>query len=479
MKFQYALVGTTIFFLLANSLSAQDEKPKPDANRQDGEATLKRLESVENWDVLFNGKNLDGWQGDTEKYIVEEGLLICQKGAKILETKKQYSDFALQFRFKLTESGNNGLGIRVPSGGNAAYAGMELQILDDKGQRYQLDTKDGKKVSWLKPWQVHGSIYGVFPAKTGYLKPVGEWNDQTVICIEDHIKVVLNGAVIIDAYLDKLTPVDGRSHPGLASRTGHIQFCGHNDHVEFRDIHIADFTPSGPILKNNPDNTPPEGFTALFNGNDLDGWKGLAHKNANDRRALKGKALSDAQAAADEVMRKHWSVVDGVLTYDGGGQSLCTSKDYGDFELYVDWKIPPGADSGIYLRGTPQIQIWDPWDARTKDGLLPENSDAWVTAYRTGRNLGSGGLWNNRRASNRPLTNADKKPGQWNTFLIRMVGEQVSIWLNGKMVTDRTILENYWDKSRVTPLPRADQIELQHHGSELFFKNLYIRELPY
>ena len=102
-----------------------------------------------------------------------------------------------------------------------------------------------------------------------------------------------------------------------------------------------------------------------------------------------------------------------------------------------------------------------------------------MKSYRNGRNLGSGGLWNNRRASNRPLTLADKKPGEWNTFFIRMVGDKVSIWLNGKLIVDRTELENYWDKERVAPLPRADQIELQHHGSELFFKNLYIRELPY
>ena len=477
MKFASAFLAA--FSILALPLTAQDKKPKRDVNKLKGAATLERLGSVDSWQTLFNGRDLTGWQGDTEKYVVEDGVLVCQKGAKVLETEKQYSDFVFQFQFKLTESGNNGLGIRVPSGQNAAYAGMELQILDHGGQRYVSETKDGKKLSWLKPWQVHGSIYGVFPAKTGYLKPVGEWNEQTVICIEDHVKVVLNGAVILDAYLDKLTPVDGRPHSGLKSRKGHIQFCGHSDHVEFKDIRLADFAPSTPLLKDNPDNTAPKGFSTLFNGKDLEGWKGLAHTNANERRALKGKALTEAQSAADGVMKEHWSVVDGVLTYDGKGQSLCTDKDYGDFEFYVDYKIPPGADSGIYLRGTPQIQIWDPWDARTKDGSTPSTPEDWVTAYRTGRNLGSGGLWNNRQASNRPLANADKKPGEWNTLLIRMVGDRVSIWLNGKLVVDRTVLENYWDKTRTTPLPRADQIELQHHGSELFFKNLYIRELPY
>jgi hypothetical protein len=231
-------------------------------------------------------------------------------------------------------------------------------------------------------------------------------------------------------------------------------------------------------LKANADNQPPQGFQALFNGNDLTGWKGLAHKNANQRRAMSGDERAQAQQAADEVMREHWSVVDGVLTYDGKGQSLCTAKDYGDFEMYVDWKIPPGADSGIYLRGTPQVQIWDPWDPRSKAGL-PETAEQWVAAYANGRNLGSGGLWNNRRWRNSPLTLADKKPGEWNSFLIRMVGDKVTIWLNGKLIVDRVALENYWDKSGREPLVRADQIELQHHGSELFFKNLFIRELPY
>ena len=178
-------------------------------------------------------------------------------------------------------------------------------------------------------------------------------------------------------------------------------------------------------------------------------------------------------------MQDHWRVVEGILTYDGEGQSLCTDRDYGDFEMYVDWKIPPGADSGIYLRGTPQIQIWDPWDPRTEGDRLPASAEAWVASYKNGRNLGSGGLWNNRRWRNSPLVLADRKPGQWNTFLIRMVGDKVTIWLNDKLIVDRVKLENYWDKRRQSPLPRADQIELQHHGSELFFKNLYLKELPY
>ena len=474
--FLFLLASTSLLFFTM----APAQQKKPDQNLIDGKASLQRIEAVAKWVSLFNGKDLNEWQGDLENHVIEDGILVCKKGAKVLETKKEYSDFVFRFEFKLEESGNNGIGIRVPQAGKPAYGGMEIQILDHNGSKYMMETTNGKKISRLKPWQVHGSIYGVMPAKTGYLKPVGEWNEETIICIEDHIKVILNGAVIVDAYLDDLTPVDGRPHPGLRNRSGHISLAGHNDRVEFRNLAIADFSPSPTKPASTSDNTPPPGFVSLFNGKNLEGWKGLAAKNANDRRALEGDDLKKAQAAADEIMNAHWSVVEGVLTYDGKGQSLCTARDYGDFEFYMDWKIPPGADSGVYLRGTPQVQIWDPWDPRTKDKSIPATSEAWVTAYRNGRNLGSGGLWNNRRHSNRPLVNADKRAGEWNTFLIRMVGDKVTIWLNDKLIVDRTVLENFWDKNgRIAPLPRADQIELQHHGSELFFKNLYIRELPY
>jgi hypothetical protein len=461
----------------------QPPADQSDVHRLAGSRALEIIDRDAEWQPLFNGRDLSGWSGDTEGYVAEDGKLICRKGAKNLQTEAAFSDFAFQFEFKLQESGNNGIGIRVPDGGHPAGAGMEIQILDHNGDRYQLQATRAngsqQQISWLKPWQYHGSIYGIVPARTGYLKPVGEWNTETIIAIDDHVMVILNGAVIVDAFLDSTTPADGKSHPGSRRRSGHIVLAGHSDHVEFRNLKVADYTIAPPQHEVTSDNTPPENFTALFNGKDLQGWKGLAHKNANTRRGLQPQELATAQAAADDRMRAHWSVVDGVLTYDGKGDSLCTATDYGDFELYCDWKIPPGADSGIYLRGTPQVQIWDPWDPRTKDDSMPASPQEWVAQYGNGRNLGSGGLWNNKRWRNVPTALADKRPGEWNRFFIRMVGDKVSIWLNGKQIVDRVLLENYWDKTGMLPIPRADQIELQHHGSELYFKNIYIRELPY
>jgi len=486
------LFASLIFVTGTFPLCAQEDpsEKKLDANMRAAQRTAGILAATADWKPLLKGETLEGWTGDTQGYVVEDGVLICKKGGKNLMTEKQYSDFAFQFEFKLQESGNNGIGIRVPAGGHPASSGMEIQILDHNGARYtaMADMPGGgqRKLSWLKPWQYHGSIYGITPAKTGYLKPVGEWNQETIIAIEDHIMVILNGAVIVDAFLDDTVPVDGGKHPGMRNRSGHLVLAGHSDRVEFRELQIADYSVPSPQPAAGDDNVPPVGFVALFNGKDLNGWKGLAHKNANERRKLQGTAARDAQQQADVVMREHWTVVDGVLTYDGNGQSLCTARDYGDFEMYVDWKIPPGADSGIYLRGTPQIQIWDPWDLRLKNEPPAKASDAvsmspeeWVTSYRNGRNLGSGGLWNNKRWRNAPTVLADKRPGQWNRFLIRMVGDKVTIWLNGKRIVDRVVLENYWDKTGTLPLIRADQIELQHHGSALYFKNLYIRDLPY
>ena len=183
---------------------------------------------------LFDGKTLDGWMGATKGYVPEGGNLVClKKGGGNLLTEKEYSDFIFRFEFKLTPGANNGLAIRAPLKGNAAFVGMELQILDDTAERYKN----------LQPYQFHGSIYGVVPAKRGFLKPVGEWNSQEVICKGRQVTVILNGTTIVDADLDKdgkEPTMDHRPHPGLKNEKGHIGFLGHGTRIEFRNIRIKD-----------------------------------------------------------------------------------------------------------------------------------------------------------------------------------------------------------------------------------------------
>jgi hypothetical protein len=212
------------------------------------------------------------------------------------------------------------------------------------------------------------------------------------------------------------------------------------------------------------DNKPPKRYRALFNGKDLTNWQGLIELPKRAELLKKGgdKALAEAQKKANEMYLPHWTVKDGILHYDGKGQSLQTARDYANFELYVDWKIKKGGDSGIYLRGNPQVQIWD--------------SDNLPESLKKDRGTGSGGLWNNQKHPNQPLVKADKPVGQWNNFHIIMRGDRVTIFLNGKKVVDNTPLENFWERGK--PLPGTGPIELQHHGDELWFKNIYIRELP-
>ena len=198
----------------------------------------KTSQSEDGFVSLFDGKSLEGWKGDTKGYVAQDGELMSQPGTGgNLLTTKEYSDFVLRFEFRLTPGANNGLGIRLPAEGHPSYAGMELQILDDGHEKY----KD------LQPWQAHGSVYGIVPAKRGHLKPVGEWNEQEVIVKGRDIKVILNGETIVDANLDKATTpqtIDGKDHPGAKRSSGFIGFLGHGDEVHFRNIRIKDLSGS-------------------------------------------------------------------------------------------------------------------------------------------------------------------------------------------------------------------------------------------
>jgi hypothetical protein len=177
---------------------------------------------------------LTGWTGNTQGYVPQvDGSLACEpkKGHGNLMTEKEYANFILRFDFKLTPGANNGLGIRAPAKGDVAYQGMELQILDDGAEMYKN----------IQPWQRHGSIYGVVPAKAGHLKPVGEWNHEEVIADGRHIVVKLNGTVIVDSNLDDVKDAEVlKQHPGLANTKGHIGFLGHGCQLSFRNIRIKE-----------------------------------------------------------------------------------------------------------------------------------------------------------------------------------------------------------------------------------------------
>jgi HEAT repeat protein len=198
------------------------------------------------------------------------------------------------------------------------------------------------------------------------------------------------------------------------------------------------------------------GFVSVFNGNDLTGWKGLV-ENPIARSKMSEKELAKKQAKADKEMVQFWSVKDGVLWFNGKGHNLCTEKKYGDFEMLVDWRISRHGDSGLYLRGTPQVQVWD------------------TSRVEVGAQVGSGGLYNNKKNRSTPLVVADNPIDEWNNFHVIMIGERVTVYLNGLLVVDDVVLENYWDRSQ--PIFAVEQIELQAHGNELGFRDIYIKEI--
>ncbi len=216
------------------------------------------------------------------------------------------------------------------------------------------------------------------------------------------------------------------------------------------------------------DNTPPEGFLALFNGKNLDGWWGLKTESPRDYMALPPEQLAEKKAASLEDIRQHWRAEGGELINDGKGLYLTTDKFYGDFELLISYKMIPSADSGIYLRGMPQVSIWDATDEKK---------------FKHGADKGSGGLWNNPAGTpgKDPLVFADNPIGQWDSVRVVMTGERVSVWLNGKLVVDHARIYNYFNKKKPEaewlPVPKTGPIQLQTHGGEMRWRDLFIREI--
>lgn len=210
----------------------------------------------------------------------------------------------------------------------------------------------------------------------------------------------------------------------------------------------------------------PDGFTPIFNGKDLTGWWAMPHY---DPRKLAEEKEKDPEAAQKKLndwladAHKHWSVENGELVNDGHGAYLVTNNEYTDYELLIDYKTVARADSGIYLKLTPQVQIWD----YTDEGK-----------FKIGSDKGSGGLWNNSAGApgKDPAVLADKPFGEWNSFRIRQIGARTTVWLNEKLVVENATMENYWD--RKSPLFAKGPIALQTHGGEIRWRNIYIREIP-
>ena len=209
-------------------------------------------------------------------------------------------------------------------------------------------------------------------------------------------------------------------------------------------------------------NIPPKGFKALFNGKDLKGWFGHGTK---DPRTLWKMSPDELKAHHEKTLKDintHWSVQNGELVNDGKGLYLTTKKNYKDFELLLEYKTVPKADSGIYLRGVPQVQIWDPTEE---------------AKWKIGADKGSGGLWNNSKGApgKDPSKRMDRPFGEWNQFRIIMIGEKVTVHLNGEKVVDNVVMENYFD--RKIPIFEKGPIQLQTHGGEIRWRNVFIREI--
>ena len=211
----------------------------------------------------------------------------------------------------------------------------------------------------------------------------------------------------------------------------------------------------------------PDGFSPLLNDNNLEGWWGLKTVDPATLEKLSPSELASRKAESLKDVHAHWTIKDGLLENDGSGLFLTTDQWYGDFELQLDYNMEAGGDSGIYLRGMPQVQIWD------------HTNEA---AFKHGAQKGSGGLWNNKKTSDGkdPLVLADNPAGTWNHLHILMVGERVTVTLNGKVVVDHARLENYFGRRKpgLTPIPKTGPIQLQTHGKPIQWKNIFIREIP-
>ncbi len=363
--------------------------------------TLDPVEKEEGFQLLFDGKGLSPeiWQSSIEGYPVENGEIVCRKGGNLL-TAKEYGDFVFRFEFALPPGGNNGVGIRAESPSkDAAYHGMEIQVLDDTAEKY----------SKLKEYQYHGSIYGIVPAKRGFQKPLGEWNLEEITACGSRITVKLNGETIVDADLaefkDKPLP-DGKEHPGLFRKKGFIGFLGHGDPVRFRNVRIKE-------LNTLTDTEKKDGFTLLFDG----------------------KTVSPEIWQGDIA---GYPVENDVIVCRGG--NLMTKEDYNDFIFRCEFKVPPGGNNGIGIR-SPGVEAptWNGLEIQILDHFHPKYKDLKEYQFH-------GSVYGVIPAKRNAEKNDSLKPvGDWNFTEISAIGTKLRVVLNGETIVDAD-LQDYRDK---------------------------------
>ncbi|MFA4030299.1 MAG: hypothetical protein GDYSWBUE_001941 [Candidatus Fervidibacterota bacterium] len=415
--------------------------------------TLNQLtedEKREGWKLLFNGYDLSGWvvMGNKDGFYVKDGAIRSEggKGGYWLRSEQQYGDFILKVEWRVSPKGNSGVFIRCPEKGNPWETGIEVQITNEPRDELHCT----------------GSLYGLVPVNPRPDESADKWHQFEIHCAGKRIVVLADGVKCVDAHMDKVPALKNKPMNGyIGLQDSHAPAPSY---IEFRNIKLKDLNAIlGDLLRLElPDNVPPPGFTALFNGKDLSGWK------------------------VDDEGRKHWVVKDGVIDYDGKWRDLWTEKEFEDFILIVDWRwsgkpteverpiiLPNGdyartpdgktatqrvldaGDSGIYLRGSSksQINIWC-WPCGSGE----------IYGYRTDPKMPP-----EVRAKATPKLNADNPIGEWNRFIIIMRGERVTVFLNNLEVISDAPLPG---------VPKKGPIALQHHGSPIQFKNIFIKELP-
>ncbi|MEM7234003.1 MAG: DUF1080 domain-containing protein [Planctomycetota bacterium] len=375
---------------------------------------------------LFNGENLDGWRGmggPSSNWGVKDGVLFCngKAGASWLATTREYSDFELSLEFKLPPNGNSGVFLRAPAKGAPWVDGLEIQLLDDYGEKWKN----------LKPDQFTGAIYAALAPSKRATKKAGEWQSMRILCVGRRCQVWVNQVAIVDADLDKLAKTHGKKVPGLKRTSGFIGLQNHGDPASFRKIDVREI-----------------GKTRdLFDGKSLAGWQGM-----------KGPA-------------SNWSVKNATLFCNGtkGAEWLATQEEFADFELSLEFNLPENGNSGVFVRAPKN---GNPWVTGMEIQLLDDYGEKWNELK---PDQFTGAIY----AALAPSKRATKPAGQWQTLKILCLGRRCQVWVNGTEVVDANLdqIAKKYGKKVPGLLRNSGMIGVQNHGDPVSFRKIRVREI--